>query len=280
MTQRKMDIPAAMTIAGSDSGGGAGIQADLKTFEALGVFGTSVITALTAQNTQQVRSIHLTPSNMIEDQFYTVWDDIEIHAIKIGMLGTPGIVRTVGKMLRHKQAKPVILDPVMIAKGGSTLLSDDAIQTLIEELLPFVDMITPNIPEAEILVGYSIRSRTDMEKAARELLKLTSRVLLKGGHLQSGDLVSDLLVTRDNIEAWFNQPRIASVNTHGTGCTYAAAVTAYIALGLSWLEAVERARAYIQGAITSSAGWSVGKGHGPVDHHWQHRNPSLKVTTQ
>ncbi len=271
------NIPVAMTIAGSDSCGGAGIQADLKTFEAVGVFGTSVITAITAQNTQQVRSIHLTPTRMIEDQFFAVWEDMDVRATKLGMLGTPAIARTVGTMLRTAKAKPVILDPVMVAKGGSKLLSDDSISVLVEELLPFVDLITPNIPEAEILVGYAIETRADMEEAAKDLLKITSRVLLKGGHLNEHDgVVSDFLVTRDRVEVWLNRPRIVSANTHGTGCTYAAAITAYTALGFDWVEAVQRARTYIQGAIACASGWTIGKGHGPVDHHWKHRDPSLR----
>lgn len=270
----KQDIPVTMTIAGSDSGGGAGIQADLKTFEAMGVFGTSVITALTAQNTQVVKSVHLTPPEMIEDQYFAVWNDLNVRAIKIGMLGTPAIVKTVSKILRASNAKNLILDPVMIAKGGDQLLSDDSIQVLVEELFPIADLITPNIPEAEILTGSRIRTREDMEQAARDLVKKTKRVLLKGGHLETSDVVSDILLTQDGIESWLIHPRIPSKNTHGTGCTYAAAVTAFTALGDSWLEAVTHARDYIQGAIASSAHWSIGKGHGPVDHHWRHRHAS------
>lgn len=272
--QQGSEIPVAMTIAGSDSGGGAGIQADLKTFEAMGVFGTSVVTALTAQNTQTVKSIHLTPTTVIEDQFFAIWEDLPVRAIKIGMLGTPDIARTVSNLLHSSHAQNIILDPVMVAKGGQKLLNDDSIAVLMNDLLPIVDLITPNIPEAEILAGQSIKSLNDMEKAARTLVKSTKRVLLKGGHLENNDMVSDFIVTQDGLERWIALPRIASRNTHGTGCTYAAAVTAYIARGCPWVEAIHLAREYIQGAIAASAQWGIGHGHGPVDHHWQHRGPS------
>lgn len=253
-----------MIIAGSDSGGGAGIQADIKAVTALEGFAMTAITALTAQNTQGVFGVHPVPLDFVRQQIEVVMSDLGADVIKTGMLGDSGTIGAVCDALAAYAPKvPLVLDPVMVAKGGHNLLAVEAIASLRQRLLPRATVITPNLPEAEALTGMSIHSVEDMRVAARLLLSLgVPAVLLKGGHLE-GDLLTDLLATADGIEA-FSAPRIQTRHTHGTGCTTASAVAAGLAQGLSLRDAVIRARAYVRAAIAAAPGF--GGGHGPLNH--------------
>jgi hydroxymethylpyrimidine/phosphomethylpyrimidine kinase len=258
--------PRVLTIAGSDSGGGAGIQADLKTFAALGCFGTTAITALTAQNTLGVRSIHAVPTQILADQVDAVAEDIGIDAVKIGMLHSAETVRTVAAALRRHALRKVVLDPVMIATSGAVLIDQEAIAVLVYELFPLAALVTPNLDEAALLVGRPLATESDMEGAARQLLEMgANAVLVKGGHL-AGDTVSDLLLARGEAPHWMRAPRIATANTHGTGCTLSSAIAAQLALGASLQEAVEAARSFIRGALEAGAGVRTGAGSGPLNH--------------
>jgi hydroxymethylpyrimidine/phosphomethylpyrimidine kinase len=258
--------PRVLSIAGSDSGGGAGIQADLKTFAALGCYGMTAITALTAQNTLGVRSIHAVPSNILADQVDAVAEDIGINAVKIGMLHSAETVRTVAAALRRHALKTVVLDPVMIATSGAVLIDQEAIAVLVHELFPLATLVTPNLDEAALLVGRPLASEADMEAAARQLLEMGAHaVLVKGGHL-AGNTVSDLLLAPGGAPRWMRAPRIATANTHGTGCTLSSAIAAHLALGAPLAEAVEAARAFIRGALEAGAGVRTGAGSGPLNH--------------
>lgn len=255
-----------LTIAGSDSSGGAGVQADLKTFAALGTYGMSCICALTAQNTKGVTGVVNTPVPLVTAQLEAVYDDIPPDAVKTGMLSTAPIVRAVADFLGKHRGPPVVVDPVMVATTGAVLLEENAIGAYKEDLLPLADLITPNIPEAEKLSGRKISSVADMEEAAKDLIKYgCGAVLVKGGHR-----VSDALdVLCDGKKIWhFKGKRIETENTHGTGCTLSSAIAAYLARGLSLPDAVEKAKKYLTGAIASAAVHKVGHGHGPVDHFW------------
>lgn len=262
--------PRALTIAGSDSGGGAGIQADLKTFSALGCYGMSVITALTAQNTREVTAVHAVPVEVVVAQIDAVLSDIGADAVKIGMLFSAEIAAAVGDALARWQAGPIVLDPVMIAKSGDRLLVEAAIESLKRHVLPLATVLTPNLPEAGALLGRDVTRREDMERAAIDLLALGPKaVLLKGGHLESAES-ADLLVYEDEgahlMRRWFEFPRIDTPNTHGTGCTLSSAIAAYLARGMRMEPAVERARSYMQRAIEAGADFTIGSGHGPVHH--------------
>ncbi|RYF18365.1 MAG: bifunctional hydroxymethylpyrimidine kinase/phosphomethylpyrimidine kinase [Comamonadaceae bacterium] len=258
--------PRVLSIAGSDSGGGAGIQADLKTIAALGCFGMTAITALTAQNTLGVRSIHAVPLQILADQIDAVVEDIGVDAVKIGMLHSAETVRTVADALRRHRLGPVVLDPVMIATSGAVLIDQQAVDVLVRELFPLVAVVTPNLDEASLLVGRPLRSEADMETAARELLGRGARaVLLKGGHLE-GDTVSDLLLAQDQAPLWMRAPRIASPNTHGTGCTLSSAIASHLALGATLADAVQRAREFVRGALAAGAAVRTGAGSGPLNH--------------
>ena len=259
----------ALTIAGSDSGGGAGIQADLKTFSALGVYGASVITALTAQNTQAVTGIFPVDPDFIAAQIDAVFSDIEVHAVKLGMLGGPEVIGAVAERLRHWRPRWIVLDPVMVAKSGDKLLPDDAVQALALELLPLASIITPNLPEAAVLLGEApVTERRQMPAVAARLQhKGVANVLLKGGHLEDGDS-ADLLLHGGEL-LWQPAERIATRNTHGTGCTLSAAIAAGLAKGLPLPEAVRRAKRYITGAIGAADHLAIGHGHGPVHHFFE-----------
>ena len=259
-------IHTALSIAGSDPSGGAGIQADLKTFSARGVYGMSVITALTAQNTQGVHSVHLVPSDFVANQIKTVLDDIRVDAIKIGMIANASIAIAVADVLQNYPDIPIVLDPVMIAKGGHSLLEDDAVSALKERLLPLADILTPNLPEAASLLGEKIAtSRDEIEKQGKALLELGSKaVLMKGGHLGT-DESPDLLVSRTGT-AWFEQDRIETKNTHGTGCTLSSAIAAALAKGQSNEDAIKDAKSYLLGAISAADSLHIGSGHGPTHH--------------
>lgn len=253
-----------LTIAGSDSGGGAGIQADIKTALALGVFSTSAITALTAQNTLGVHAIHPVPEAFIREQITCVLQDIDADAIKTGMLHSNAVIDVVAETLRAEAAEtPLVVDPVMVAKGGACLLEEAAITALKERLIPLATLTTPNIPEAVILSGQEITSVDDMADAGRALLALGAEaVLVKGGHLP-GETVVDVLVTEVGEER-FSAPRIASENTHGTGCTLSAAIASFLAQGMALPEAVDGARHYVREAIAAAP--NAGNGHGPLNH--------------
>ena len=257
--------PIALTIAGSDSGGGAGIQADLKTFSALGVYGASVITAVTAQNTRAVTAVEQVSPAMVGAQIDAVLDDLAVGAIKIGMLFSPGIIREVARRLDGRI--PVVLDPVMVAKSGDPLLQDDAVAALVTHLLPRATLLTPNLPEAARLLGAEQAHDTDTMEAQGEALcaRGAGAVLMKGGH-GGGPTCTDVLVVADTAPVLLEAPRIATKNTHGTGCTLSAAIAAGLARGQKLEQAVRDAHAYLQSAIAAADRLTVGTGHGPVHH--------------
>jgi hydroxymethylpyrimidine/phosphomethylpyrimidine kinase len=260
------EYPRILSIAGSDSGGGAGIQADLKTFAALGCYGMTAITALTAQNTLGVRTIDGVPAQMLRDQIDAVMEDIGADAVKIGMLHSPEIVWTVADAIDRYAFANLVLDPVMVATSGAVLIDDVAIELLVRELFPRVALVTPNLDEAALLVGRPLKNATDMEYAAHALLdKGAHAVLLKGGHLP-GDTVSDLLLTRGGTEVWMHAPRIQTRNTHGTGCTLSSAITAWLALGAPLVDAVQQAREYVRSALQAGQHVRTGQGSGPLNH--------------
>ena len=262
----KHQYPRLLTIAGSDSGGGAGIQADLKTFSALGCYGLTAITALTAQNTTGVRSVHGVPPEMLRDQIDAVVEDIGVDAVKIGMLHSPDLVRTVAEAIDRHGLQCVVLDPVMVATSGAVLIDNPAIAVLVKYLFGRAVLVTPNLDEAALLVGRPLASEADMEVAAHELLAKGARaVLLKGGHL-AGDVVIDLLIATGSAPHWMRAPRIHTANTHGTGCTLSSAIAAYLALGYLLVDAVEAARIYVRGALVAGASVKTGQGSGPLNH--------------
>jgi hydroxymethylpyrimidine/phosphomethylpyrimidine kinase len=262
----EFQYPCVLSIAGSDSSGGAGIQADLKTFSALGCYGMTAITALTAQNTRGVRAIHGVPPQMLADQIDAVVEDVGVDAVKIGMLHSPEIVRAVADAIERHQLKRIVLDPVMVATSGAVLIDDPAIAALVNQLFSRVELITPNLDEAALLVGRRLDTEQAMETAAHELLVKGARaVLLKGGHLP-GDVVSDLLVVRGGASRWMRGARINSANTHGTGCTLSSAIAAYLALGWPLADAVEAARSFIRAALQAGANVRTGAGSGPLNH--------------
>lgn len=259
-------IKTALTIAGSDSGGGAGIQADLKTFAALGVYGTSAITAITAQNTVGVTAAQALSADLVTAQIEAVASDIHVHATKTGMLASAAIVEAVAAAIADLDLPLVVVDPVMLAKSGDRLLDDDAVMAVLKELLPRAYLVTPNIPEAEVLSGLRILSLNDAKAAAVKILETgASAVVVKGGHAEGDDLVDLLYDGHTFVE--LHTPRINTRNTHGTGCTFAAATAARLALGDSLRDAVTHAQAYVAGAIRH--GLSIGHGHGPLDHFWR-----------
>ena len=258
-------IRKALTIAGSDSGGGAGIQADLKTFQELGVYGMSALTAVTAQNTLGVQGIYPLEAEAVAAQLDSVGSDLPPDAVKTGMLFSSAIIREVADKVReYGWHRRLVIDPVMVAKGGSQLLLHEAMQALITGLLPLALVVTPNLPEAELLTGMKIHRMSDREQAARLLHGMGPQfIVLKGGHDPSGDEVVDLLYDGREF-TYMNSPRIETRHTHGTGCTFSAAVTAGLALGNSIAESVHTAKAYIQAAIEDSLG--LGAGQGPTNH--------------
>jgi hydroxymethylpyrimidine/phosphomethylpyrimidine kinase len=278
MTQplQTLRYPRLLTIAGSDSGGGAGIQADLKTFSALGCFGMTAITALTAQNTTGVRAIHAVPPDMLTDQIDAVLEDIGVDAVKIGMLHSPEIVQAVASAIDRHALPHVVLDPVMVATSGAVLIDNPAIAALVRELFRRSVLVTPNLDEASLLVGRPLTNEGDMQAAAHELLaKGAHAVLVKGGHL-AGDVVSDLLQVAGSAPHWMRAPRIATANTHGTGCTLSSAIAAHLALGLPLIDAVEAARTYVRGALVAGAGVKTGQGGGPLNHGFAPQPMRLK----
>lgn len=262
-------MQSALTIAGSDSGGGAGIQADLKTFAAHGVFGTSVITAITAQNTREVSDVLELPRDIIASQFDAVLSDIEIGAAKTGMLSSIAIIETVVEKVRQWKIEKLVVDPVMVAKSGDRLLREEAVQAMRELILPLALVVTPNLPEAEVLSGLSIQNLNDRERAARSIWEMGAAngrefyVVLKGGHDEGGSDVIDLLFDGMTFQE-YAAPRVQTKNTHGTGCTFSAAVCAELAKGTSVFDAVAAAKKYITAAIEQAP--QIGHGHGPLQH--------------
>jgi hydroxymethylpyrimidine/phosphomethylpyrimidine kinase len=257
---------SVLTIAGSDSSAGAGIQADLKTFAALGVYGTSVITGLTAQNTREVIAVHEAPPDVVAAQIDAVVQDIRPDAVKTGMLSNAAIIEVVALKLRQYALANVVVDPVMVSKSGARLLREDALEALVAELLPLADVVTPNIPEAEALLGRTLRTYLQIHEAAREIHKMgPGNVVITGGH-REGETVVDVLFDGREIHE-FSGPRIHTTSTHGTGCTFASAIAARMALGASVPEAVGVARGYLEGALRNA--YPVGHGHGPVNHFWE-----------
>ena len=258
--------PIALTIAGSDSGGGAGLQADLKTMSALGVYGASIVTAVTAQNTRAVTAVHAIPMDVVTAQIETVLNDLDVRAIKIGMLATSEIIETVADAL-DAFSGPIVLDPVMVAKSGDTLLSFDAISTLKRRLLPRCTVLTPNLPEAAQLLGTpQADTQEDMEVQGQRLCDLgAAAVLMKGGH-GTGQSCHDLLVKSGGPSLTLSAARQTTTNTHGTGCTLSSAIAAGLAKGQDLNEAVQTAHGYLQKAISAADTLSIGSGHGPVHH--------------
>lgn len=258
----------ALTIAGSDSGGGAGVQADLKTFAAHDVYGTSAITALTAQNTRGVTGVHAVPAEFVTLQIEAVVSDIGCDAAKTGMLATAAIVEAVAAAVESLEIANLVVDPVMIAKGGERLLEASAVHALRSTLLRLARVVTPNVPEAEALAGMSVGSLDDMREAGRRILDLGPRaVIVKGGHLD-GELAVDVMVDAHST-LQLTAPRLRVPFSHGTGCTFAAAITARLALGDTLEDAARGAKAFVTGAIRH--GIAVGAGHQPLDHFWQRR---------
>ena len=265
-------IPNVLTVAGSDPSGGAGIQADLKTFSARRCYGMAAITALTAQNTRGVSGVHLVPPAFVQQQLAAIFADVRVDAVKIGMIATADIALAVADALEAQSPVPTVLDPVMIAKGGAALLLDDAIDAVRVRLVPRATVITPNLPEAARLLDVPVATtREEMVAQANALLALgPAAVLLKGGHLEGGEC-PDCLVTAQAVH-WFESPRVQTTHTHGTGCTLAAAITAELAHGASLPEAIHASKTYVTAAIAAAHQLTVGHGHGPTHHFhalWQ-----------
>lgn len=258
-----------LTIAGSDPSGGAGIQADLKTFSACGVYGMAVLTALTAQNTQGVSGVHLVPAAFVADQIRAVFADVRVDAIKIGMIANAEIATAIVDVIVEHEEVPIVLDPVMVAKGGAALLDLSAVDVITRRLLPLASLLTPNLPEAAALLGEDVaQSREEMADHARRLRAMGPQaVLVKGGHLSGGES-PDVLASDAGLD-WFEASRIATANTHGTGCTLSSALAAELAKGATLPNAVANAKGYRARAIEHSGSLSVGSGHGPVLHFHQ-----------
>ncbi len=265
-----MTLPVALSIAGSDSGAGAGIQADLKTFAAFGVYGVTVVTAITAQNSVGVRAVQDIDADVIRAQLDAVAEDFEIAALKTGMLSSAAIIDTVAAAIERQRLGPLVVDPVMIAKSGDRLLRADAVEAMRRRLLPLAAVVTPNIPEAELLTGRRINTWDERLAAARAIMELGAQaVVIKGGHSEDDPIV-DLLVDSQGVHE-YRAPRIVTTSTHGTGCTFSAAITAGLAMGLDLRHAVAEARDYLSRALSSAPG--LGHGHGPLNHF-----PALQVS--
>lgn len=263
---------SVLTIAGSDSGGGAGIQADLKTFSALGCYGASAITAVTAQNTLGVSAIHPVPADMVQAQVSAVLEDIKPLAIKIGIIPNADQVRAISEILSIYPKTPVILDPVMVSTSGFQLIENDAIHVLQWELFPLSHLVTPNIDEAEILTAIEIHTVHDMKEAAKQILQTGCKaVLIKGGHMKGPDLY-DVYLDQTGAEQIFCSTAIQTPNTHGTGCTLSAAIAAFVALGYGMPDAIQKAKDFVQQAISAGIDVKTGNGKGPLNHFFNAKN--------
>ena len=268
--QAKKHYHRVLTIAGSDSGGGAGIQADLKTISANRCYGMSVITALTAQNTLGVTAIHAVPVDFVAAQMDAVLSDIGTDAVKIGMLFSPELIRTVADGLRRHGAKNIVLDPVMVAQSGDKLLQDEAVAAIKEHLIPLADLITPNLPEASVLLDREITSEADLSAAATDLAAMgAGNVLIKGGHLESENSDDCLYLGDEQRLVTLAGERVVTRNNHGTGCTLSSAIAAYLARGEDMETAVRLGKDYITGAIQAGAAYEIGRGNGPVHHFFR-----------
>jgi hydroxymethylpyrimidine/phosphomethylpyrimidine kinase len=258
--------PRALTIAGSDSGGGAGIQADLKTFSALGVYGMTAITAITVQNTKGVYGYEALAPQLVDEQIRAVTTDIGVDAAKTGMLATAGIVRAVAEAVEELEIPNLVVDPVFVSKHGHLLLAEDAVEEIRSRILPIAALVTPNLPEASVLSSLRVEAKDDMRGAADAILALgAGAVLVKGGHLETSTEAADLFVA-GGVEEWLATERIDAPNTHGTGCTLSSAIAAHLAMGWDLLEAVRAAKAFVTEAIRH--GLEIGEGIGPVDQLW------------
>lgn len=261
--------PCVLTIAGSDCSGGAGIQADIKTISALGAYAASAITAITVQNTCGVTGIHPVPPSYVKGQIEAVMDDICPQAIKIGMINDTKIVEVIAEMLQKYQPQFVVFDPVMVSTSGCKLMEDEAIEAITTRLIPLATLITPNLSEAEILAGQKIRTVEEMQRQAKEMLKLGCRgVLVKGGHLEGGRMCDVLQTVGEEAPHLFAAPKVDSRNTHGTGCTLSSAIATYLALGETITDAVEKAKQYVYKGIEAGKDVCIGHGHGPLNHFY------------
>lgn len=258
-----------LSVAGSDSGGGAGIQADLKTIAACGCYGMTAITAVTVQNTQGVRGVYAVPADVVAGQIDAVLEDIGVDAVKLGMLPSEEIIAETARLIRKYGVRHVVMDPVMIATSGDRLVAESAVEAILRHIFPLAALVTPNIPEAEYLTGLKIRSEDDFPRAAGRLVEKGARgVLLKAGHLQGAEL-TEYLYTADGVEQRYRYERIDTPNTHGTGCTLSSAVASFFAQGHELPEAVRRAEDYVHGAIMAGREYRTGCGHGPVHHFYR-----------
>lgn len=260
----------ALTIAGFDGSGGAGIQADLKAFSALGCYGMTVLTALPVQNTQGVKSIYEIPPQCVKEQLEAILEDIGADAVKIGMIHSREIIEAIVPVLEKYMPLDIVVDPVMVAKSGDRLLKQDAIDMLKEKLFPLATIVTPNLPEASDLLGREIIIKSQMEKAAMDIAKMgCNAVVVKGGHIEEKNCDDCLYLNGPPSEIfWFSHPKVATKNTHGTGCTFSSAITAFLARKFSLVEAVRHAKKYLSGAVEAGAQMKIGKGHGPVHHFY------------
>jgi hydroxymethylpyrimidine/phosphomethylpyrimidine kinase len=262
-----------LTIAGSDSGGGAGIQADLKTMSAIGCYGMSAITALTAQNTQGVADIHAVPPSFAAEQISAVFTDIGADAVKIGMLYSAELIEVVAQELMKHGAENIVLDPVMVAQSGDKLLQEEAIEAIRTRLLPLADVVTPNIPEAQVFLDFKLNDLKDMQDAAKTIAMNGSRsILIKGGHLSKGDSTDLLYLSEKDRFVVFDSKRIVTRNNHGTGCTLSSAIACYLAKGYHIEDAVRKAKTYITAAIQAGSQYRIGQGNGPVHHFFEFWN--------
>jgi len=266
---KKINVSTVVTIAGSDSSGGAGIQADIKTISALGCYAASILTALTAQNTQGVQAIYAISPDFIRQQMESVFSDLSVSAVKIGMLHDDSVIAAVVEQLKKFKPKQIVLDPVMVSKSGHALLKSDTIDFLTQQLFPLISLITPNIFEAEKLLGKKIHTIDEQEKAAIQLGTLfRMNVLVKGGHLESDQSSDVLYLWEENRCEWFHADRIQTNNTHGTGCSFSSAIAAFLSKNQSLVEAVSSAKNYLTGALLSAKSQIVGQGAGPIDHFY------------
>lgn len=261
-------MKAVLSIAGSDSSGGAGIQADIKTIQSLGLFAETAITALTAQNTCGVRAVQEATPGMVAQQIDAVFEDIPPQAVKVGMVPSAAIIEAVAERLSCHQAKHVVVDPVMVATSGARLIGEDALSALMDKLIPLAEVVTPNMPEAQVLSGMPVDDDASMLEAGRRIVQrhVGVAVLVKGGHGASAD---DVLVRPDGSHAWFRASRVDTPNTHGTGCTLSSAIAVGLAHGLSVADAIACAKRYVTGALSTEL--NLGKGSGPLNHMWNHR---------
>jgi hydroxymethylpyrimidine/phosphomethylpyrimidine kinase len=261
--------PVALSIAGSDSGGGAGIQADLRTFAALGVFGTTAITAITAQNSTEVRAVHIVPAAFVREQVVTVLDDLPVAGAKTGLLPTEATVKAVAALA--PRLPPLVVDPVLVASSGRRLTDEDMILACLHLLFPLAAVVTPNLIEAGVLVGEDVTTVEQARDAARRLGQIAPVVVVKGGHLDDPDVSVDVIWDGD--KTWeISRPRVRTRNTHGSGCSFSAAIASGLASGLSVPDAIEQANAFVYAALCGSAAWQLGAGAGPLDHFgWEQR---------